>query len=1645
MITNNNNSNNNNKTRGKTLAGTTLQDLYNRVGHLSRDYRSIANANTAYNQRGIGAGQKPTCYECGAHGHFKRDCPKLKNNNHSNQGKNGNAPAKVYAVGRVGTNPDSNVVTGTFLLNNCHASALFDMGADRSFVSTTFSSQIDITPTTLDHYYNVELANGRIIRRLKTSEKKRLEDVPIIRDFPEVITSSEYGKKIFRRRHSELDMVIMNKIMIVFIGDILIYSKNKKEHEEHLKAILELLKKEEFALILALPKGSEDFITYCDASIKGLGAVLMQREKVIAYASRQLKIHEKNYTTHDLELGAVVFALKIWRHYLHRTKCTVFTDHNSLQHILNQKELNMRQRRWLDLLSDYNYKSRYHPGKANVVADALSRKEWIKPLITEAQKPENIKNEDVGGMLIEKSKDPEKLRTEKLEARADGTLCLNGRSCLPCYGDLRTVIMHESYKSKYSIHPGSDKMYQDMKKLYWWPNMKADIATYVSKCLTFAKVKAKHQRSSSLLVQPEIPQWKWDNITMDFFTKLPKSSQGYDTIWVIVDRLTKSAIFVPMRETDPMEKLARMYLKEKALGMNLDMSTAYHPQTDGQSKRTIQTLEDMLRACVIDFGKVRDRVMLKVLPWKGVVRFGKQGKLNPRYVRPFKVLEKVGSIAYKLEIPQELSRVHNTFHVSNLKKCYADEPLAVPLDGLNFDDKLYFVEEPVEIMDREVKRLRQSRVPIFKRSVSTTLRPIFRCDPFWGCYRNKKDERGIVIKNKARLVAQEYTQEEGIDYDEDFSPVARIEAIRLFLAYASFKDFVVYQMDVKSFFLYGKIKEEVYVCQPPGFEDPDFLDRVYKVEKALYGLHQAPKAWYETLSTYLLDNRFQKGKIDKTLFIRRVKSDILLVQVYVNDIIFGSTKKSLCIEFEKMMHKKFQMSSMGELTFFLGLKVKQKEDGIFISQDKYVTKILKKFGFADVKTASTPMETHKPFLKDADVCTCARFQVNPKSSHLYDVKRIFIYLKGQPKLGLWYPTNSPFDLVAYTDSDYARASLDRKSTIGGCQFLGYRLISWKCKKQTMVANSTTEAKYIVASNYCGQVLWIQNQLLDYGYNFMQTKIHIDNKSTICIVKNLVFHSKTKHIEIRHHFIRDSCEKKLIQMIKIYTDQNVADLLTKAFDISRFQYLIIKKPTESEGFEEIVDFLNANPIKYALTINPTVYCSFIKQFWDTVKAKTINGEVQLQALVDKKKRKDTEVSQPSSPTKPMADETKNVECVPTHSNDLLLSGKDSLKLNELIELCTNLQKKVLDLETTKTFQALEIDSLKRRVKKLERKKRSRTHKLRRLYKVGLSTKVISSDDEASLGAQEDASKQKRKIIDIDVDEDITLDKIEEPVANAANTTTTTATIIVADKVEMTLAQTLIEIKSAKPKAKGIVMQEPSESNPKISSQQPSQVKGQGSKDKGKEKIIEPEKPLKKKDQVLFDEQEAIRLQAQFNEEARDKVETDYELAQILQQKEQEELTIKEKSKLFQQLLEKRRNSSKRAGDKLEQEKAKKQKIDDDQEEAKLKELMEVISDEEADGSSKRYSAVIHMLKNFNRQDLETLWKIVKARHGRSSVEGRIVGIKRLHDDLRVTAAQLVLLVQSYNCLFRVNAAGTKLQLLKDYNCSRIKTAKKIKVD
>ncbi|GJV59892.1 putative reverse transcriptase domain-containing protein [Tanacetum coccineum] len=853
--------------------------------------RSTGNANNTNNQKGTGSGQKPTCFECGAQGHFKKECPRLKNNkgNRGNQAGNDRAPAKVYVVGNAGANPDNVVAglvgeapSGHHVLREdcCIPGKINTLNVNRLYIEKGF-------PIFLAHVTTKEVEDK--------SEKKRLEDIPIVQDFPEVFpedlpglpptrqvesngfwylvctggtgpyrlrlllkelfcaTGRSYRQRPFcffslgpvpipwelrsclsRRRTGHSGCALIpgycnnngeGTVTAPKFDDLFdqlqgssVYSKIdlRCRHGRTPQADFELLKKEElYAKFFNCEFDSKRVFKVRNANdhapqkrlcLNGafkLDAAFSTVKKNVVQCTNHLHYLEGKQSFIVLRrfeegFGRLVFALKIWRHYLYGTKCTVFTDHKSLQHILDQKELNMRQRRWLELLSDYDCDIRYHPGKANVI---------LKLSQTKRPKTENIKSEDVGGMLVENAKFPEAIREQKLEPRADGTLCLNGRSWLPCYGDLRTVIMHESHKSKYSIHPGSDKMYQDMKKLYWWPNMKADIATYVNKCLTCAKVKAEHQRPSGLLVQPKIPEWKWDNITMDFVTKLPKTSQGYDTIWVIVDRLTKSAIFTPMRETDPLDKLARLYLKEvvtrhgipvsiicdrdprfasnfwrslqSALGTNLDMSTAYHPQTDGQSERTIQTLEDMLRACAIDFGKgwvnhlplvefsynnsyhasikaapfealygrkcrspvcwtevgeaqilgpeliqettekiiqikqrmqaardrqksyadlkrkpmefqVGDKVMLKVSPWKGVVRFGKRGKLNPRYVGPFKVIERVGEVAYKLELPEELSRVHNTFHVSNLKKCHADEPLAVPLDGLNLDDKLHF-------------------------------------------------------------------------------------------------------------------------------------------------------------------------------------------------------------------------------------------------------------------------------------------------------------------------------------------------------------------------------------------------------------------------------------------------------------------------------------------------------------------------------------------------------------------------------------------------------------------------------------------------------------------------------------------------------------------------------------------------------------------------------------------------------------------------------------------------------------------------------------------------------------------------------------------------------------------------------------------
>ncbi|GJV81035.1 putative ribonuclease H-like domain-containing protein, partial [Tanacetum coccineum] len=645
-----------------------------------------------------------------------------------------------------------------------------------------------------------------------------------------------------------------------------------------------------------------------------------------------------------------------------------------------------------------------------------------------------------------------------------------------------------------------------------------------------------------------------------------------------------------------------------------------------------------------------------------------------------------------------------------------------------------------------------------------------------------------------------------------------------------------------------------------------------------------------------------------------------------DDIIFGSTKKEMCTEFEKMMHKKFQMGSMGELTFFLGLQVTQKEDGIFISQDKYVDEILKKFGFLTVKTTSTPMETSKPLMKDEnakDVDVHLYRSMIGSLMYLTSSRPDIIYLKGQPKLGLWYAKDSPFDLEAYTDSDYAGASLDRKSTTGGCQFLKSRLILRQCKKQTMVANSTTEAEYVAASNCREHVLSIQNQLLDYGYNFMNTKIFIGNESTICIVKFLVFHSKTKHIEIRNHFIRDSNEKKLIQMIKIHTDQNVADLLTKAFDVSRFQYLI----DDWKGMQQLLMMeLRLKLVTVGVTTAEGNKGNLYAKFLFYIPQGTGSGSGP--------RRQDTILGDRPAQTR-FERLSKQSNDPPLSRVNTLGSGEDNMKLNELIEICTKLSERVLALENIKTTQDLEITNLKKRVKKLEKKQKSRTLQLkRRLFKFR-----IESSAKKSLGNQEDASKQGRNEIDQDegiswfqedaetqgryghdieintLSTSITIASINittaEPVttssapittagvsvstAKPSNPPTTTTTFI--EDEDLIIAQTLMKMRSVKSKEKskekgvssetgtrltrGVIMKEASETTtrPTVPPQQQLDPKDKD------EAMLEKEREEEASNAELIEEWDSI--------EAR--IDADAQLAERLQAEEREQIAEEQRNK------------------------------------------------------------------------------------------------------------------------------------------------------
>nr|GEV82595.1 retrovirus-related Pol polyprotein from transposon TNT 1-94 [Tanacetum cinerariifolium] len=442
----------------------------------------------------------------------------------------------------------------------------------------------------------------------------------------------------------------------------------------------------------------------------------------------------------------------------------------------------------------------------------------------------------------------------------------------------------------------------------------------------------------------------------------------------------------------------------------------------------------------------------------------------------------------------------------------------------------------------------------------------------------------IVIRNKSRLVAKGYAQKEGVDFEESFELVARLEAVRLFIVYAAHKSFIVYQMDIKTVFLYGPLKEEVYVNKPDGFVDPYHPDKVYRLKKALYGLKQAPRAWYDELSNFLVSKGFSKGSIDPTLFITKHMGDILLVQIYVDDIIFGSTNLNLSKRFEKLMHNKFQMSMMGELKFFLGIQIHQSPRGIFINQAKYFQEILIKHGMTSCDSVDTPMATKH---LDADLsgtpidqtkyrsmvgalmyltasrpdimhatCYCARYQAKPTKKHLTVVKWIFRYLKDTIHMGLWYPKDISFELTAFSDLNHVGCLDSRKSTSGGIQFLGgNKLASWSSKKQDCTSMSSVEAEYVSLFAYYAQVLWMRTQLTDYGFHFNKIHMYCDSKAAIAISCNLVQHSCTKHIDVKNHFIKEKVEKGIVELFFVRTEYELADLFTKALPRERFKYLV----------------------------------------------------------------------------------------------------------------------------------------------------------------------------------------------------------------------------------------------------------------------------------------------------------------------------------------------------------------------------------------------------------------------------------------------------------------------------------------------------------
>ncbi|GKB90583.1 retrotransposon protein, putative, ty3-gypsy subclass [Tanacetum coccineum] len=567
----------------------------------------------------------------------------------------------------------------------------------------------------------------KIFEYFPYSKKEKCEqEYKSIRQLPKE-TSTDFMKRFLRLAGYYRRFLCMFSLLALPLTKL--YEERRKFvwNEEREKSFEELKKRLVYSPILTLLSGTSGYHIYSGASKKGLGHVLMQHRKVITYASRQLKPYEVNYLTHDLELAAVVFALKIWRHYLYGETCDIFTDHKSLKYIFTQKELNIRQRRWLELLKDYDANIQYHPGKANVVANSLSRKNFGIMTCLKIQ-PEVIKYLELMEVelvvcspegYIESLKIEPNLILRIKEAQKD-----NGELWVVLQ-NLKVVVLSEAHSCPFSIHPGSTKMYRDLKQNFWRNGMKQDVARFLAKCLTCQQVKIKHQRASGLLQPLDIPTWKWDQISMDFVTGLPRTFKKNDAVWVVVDRLTKSAHFLPIQQGYSVSKLAEIFQQE-IVRLHVGERVIEGPKLVEVTNEKVSIAKEKLKEArsqqksyadchrrALEF-KPGDRVFLKVSPCRGVRRFGLKGKLSPRFIGPFKILDRVGEVSYRLALPPQLSHVHNVFHVSLLRG-YNYHPYHVvkyPFDKIHED--FSFVEEPEAILDRQERVMRKKIIPVVK-------------------------------------------------------------------------------------------------------------------------------------------------------------------------------------------------------------------------------------------------------------------------------------------------------------------------------------------------------------------------------------------------------------------------------------------------------------------------------------------------------------------------------------------------------------------------------------------------------------------------------------------------------------------------------------------------------------------------------------------------------------------------------------------------------------------------------------------------------------------------------------------------------------------------------------------------------------------